>query len=228
MEVMSASTPAARRQGDRTVLLAAVQLCAPALWARVSACPVSRRADRDPATPREEWPVRGQDIGSSGDPPARRFDGLGAHLDKPALVLRARVFLSRGSLDEELAGGASPLRTATLAVRARQLVSHRSRQQMAIRLERFVEDAERAACPRADAVPLPRREVLQAQTLLLSMAACLRAERPVYARGMALLSRLLRDGSGPASRPHAPEHLRHAVRVAAEALDGRWAGGCSL
>ena len=148
---------------------------------------------------------------------------LGAQLDRPALALRARVFASRRSLDEALADGASPVWTPELALRARQLVSRSSRQQLATSLERLVNEAQRSVPPRAvAAVPLPRREILEAQTSLFSIAARLRDERPVYARGMALLSRLLSDGSGPAYNPHAGGSLRHAVGAIAAALDGQW------
>jgi hypothetical protein len=93
---------------------------------------------------------------------------------------------------------------------------------LATSLERLVKAATRSVPPRAVAVPLPRREILEAQTSLLSIAACLRDERPVYARGMALLSRLLSDGSGPAYNPHAGGSLRRAVGAIAAALDGQW------
>ena len=111
--------------------------------------------------------------------------------------------------------------TPELALRARQLVCRRSRQQLATSLERLVKEAARSVPPRAVAVPLPR-EIVEAQTCLLSIAACLRDERPVYARGMALLSRLLSKGSGPAYNPCARESLRNAVEGIAAALDGQW------
>jgi hypothetical protein len=175
------------------------------------------------ASQAEEWPSpTGADPGTLCDPSPRYWSRLGAQLDRPALALRARVFASRRSLDEALADGASPVWTPELALRARQLVSRGSRQQLATSLERLVKGAKRSVPPRAVAVPLPRREILEAQTSLFSIAARLRDERPVYARGMALLSRLLSDGSGPAYNPHAGASLRHAVGAIAAALDGQW------
>jgi hypothetical protein len=171
----------------------------------------------------EEWPSpTGAVPGTVRDPSPQCWDRLGAQLDRPALLLRARVYARRGSLDEALAGGASPSWTPALALRARQLVSRRNRHDLATSLERHVEEAKRSVPPRAVAVPLPRREILEAQTSLLSLAARLRDERPVYARGMALLSRLLSDGSGPAYDPHSRGALRHAVEAIAPALDGQW------
>src|SRR5215210_7022984 len=101
----------------------------------------SAKASDDMASQAEEWPSpSGADPGTLCDPSPRYCDRLGAQLDRPALALRARVFASRRSLDEALAGGASPLWTPELALRARQLVSRRSRQQLATSLERLAEE----------------------------------------------------------------------------------------
>jgi hypothetical protein len=175
------------------------------------------------ASQAEEWPSpTGADPGTSCDPLPGYCSRLGAQLDRPALALRVRVFASRRSLDEALADGASPVWTPELALRARQLVSRGSRQQLATSLERLVKEAKRSVPPRAVAVPVPRREIVEAQTCLLSIAARLRDERPVYGRGMALLSRLLSEGSGPAYNSCAGESLRNAVERIAAALDGQW------
>jgi hypothetical protein len=44
----------------------------------------------------------------------------------------------------------------------------------------------------------------------------------VYARGVAMVSRLIHDGTGPAFTPNAGAALRRAIAAAADALDGRW------
>ena len=175
------------------------------------------------ASQAENWPSpTGADGATFCDPSPGYCDRVGARLDRPALALRARVFARRRSLDEALADGASPLWSPELALRARQLVSSRSREALAAGVERLVEDAKRPIPPRAVAVPRPRREILESQTCLFRIAARLRDHRPVYARGMALLSRLLHDGTGPAYDPHAAGSLRHAVGAIAAALDGQW------
>ena len=175
------------------------------------------------ASQAEEWPSpTGADPAMLCNPSPGYCSWVGPRLDRPALALRARVFASRRSFDEALPAGASPVWTPELALRARQLVSHSSRQQLATSLEGLVKEATRSVPPRAVAVRLPRREILEAQTTLFSIASCLRDERPVYARGMALLSRLLTDGSGPAYNPHPGGSLRHAVGAIAAALDGQW------
>jgi hypothetical protein len=175
------------------------------------------------ASQAEEWPSpNGLDPETLREPSPRYCSRLGAQLDRPPLALRVRVFASRRSLDDALADGASPLWSPELALRARQLVSHGSRQQFATSLERLVTEAQRSVSPRAVAVPLPRREISEAQTSLLSIATRLRDERPVYARGMALVSRLLSDGSGPLYNSNAGGSMGHAVGAIAAALDGRW------
>jgi hypothetical protein len=153
------------------------------------------------------------------DDPRPLFERL-AELDRPSLRLRARVRLRRRTLDLQLADGVSPLDDAALALRARQLVCREAREQFAARLEGLVRHAERPPLPRSVAVPLPRRQILEARLGLLALATCLRAERPLYARGMALLSSLLTDGTGPAYRARTDRSLPDALRTAAEALDG--------
>jgi hypothetical protein len=173
--------------------------------------------------PERRPPATGVVSGNPGRLPARGHDRVAARVERPALILRARVLATRRSLDEQLADGANPARSAALALRARQLVSPRARRQVASGLERLVREAERPAPLHPAALSLPRREILDLRAALLGIVACLRDTRPVYAQGMALLWRLLTDGAGPAYDPHATHSLRRAVRVAAEALDGRWA-----
>ena len=175
------------------------------------------------ASQAEEWPSpSGLDPGSLCDLSPGYCSHLGAQLDRPTLALRARVFASRRSLDDALADGASPLWTLELALRARQLVSRGSRQQLASSLERLVKEAQRSVSPRAVAVLLPRREISEAETSLFSIATRLRNERPMYARGTALLTQLVSDGSGPMYNAHTGGSLGRAVGAIAAALDGRW------
>jgi hypothetical protein len=101
-------------------------------------------------------------------------------------MLRARVFATRRSLDDLLADGANPAQTAALALRARQLVSPRARQQVATGLERLVWEAQRPAPLHPAALLLARRQIVELRAALLGIVECLRTARPVYAQGMAL------------------------------------------
>jgi hypothetical protein len=147
------------------------------------------------------------------------FEAVGAELERPALALRIRVAVRRRVLDKELARGNSPLRSHVYALRARQLVERRSRERLARALERLVEGAERTPSP-SEIVWLPKREILEARTGLLSLARRLRDARPVYACGVAMVSQLVCDGTGPAFTPRAGRALRRAIAEATDALEG--------
>ena len=149
------------------------------------------------------------------------LDTLSTELDRPGLAVRIHVSTHRLSLDQELARGDSPLGSPALALRARQLVSPRTRERLAAALERLVECAKRRPEP-SEIVWVPHREILEARSELLGLASRLRDARPVYARGVAMVARLIHDGTGPAFTPHAGVALRRAVAVAANALEGRW------
>jgi hypothetical protein len=147
------------------------------------------------------------------------FDEVGAELERPALALRIRVVVRRRGLDKDLARGDSPLSSEVHALRARQLVERRSRERLAMALERLVEGAERTPSP-SEIVWLPKREILDARAGLLSLARRLRDARPVYACGVAMVSQLVCDGTGPAFTPRAGLALRRAIAEAAVALEG--------
>lgn len=145
-----------------------------------------------------------------------------AELDRPSLALRFRVLILSRRLDDDLARGASPERTSELALRARRLVDRPRREELAASLENLVEYAERRPAI-TDAVPLARREIRESSALLRMLAARLRDPRPVYARGAALISQLVHDGTGPAFTPGAGVGLRRAIRAATDALEGTYA-----
>jgi len=149
------------------------------------------------------------------------FDALVAELDRPAFAVRVHVSTHRPSLDEGLARGDSPLGSAALALRARQLVTRSNRDRLARALARLVERAARPPSPR-EVIWVPRCEILEARTALLGLADRLRDARPVYARGVAMVSRLIQDGTGPAYTRGAGVALRGAIAAAADALEGRW------
>jgi hypothetical protein len=145
---------------------------------------------------------------------------FGGSLDRPSVLLRLPVFARRRALDIELANGADPTTNLALALRARQLVARTTRDMFAFSLAALVREAARPPLSPGMAISLPRREITAARATLLGLAAALRAERPVYARGMALVSWLLTDGAGPAYDAHARDDLRHVLALAVEALDG--------
>jgi hypothetical protein len=149
------------------------------------------------------------------------LDTLSAELDRGGLAVRIHVSTHRLSLDRELARGDNPLYSAALALRARQLVEPRTRERLAAAVERLVECAQRTPAL-SEIVWVPHREILETRSELLGLASRLRDARPVYARGVAMVSRLIHDGTGPAFTPHAGAAMRRAIAAAANALEGRW------
>jgi hypothetical protein len=107
-----------------------------------------------------------------------------------------------------------------LALRARQLVEPKRRERLASALESLCEHGQRASS--TSIVPLPRREITEAGAWLLGLVQRLRDPRPIYAGGAAMISVLLRGGTGPAYTAGAGRELRRRLRAAAAALDGAW------
>jgi hypothetical protein len=193
----------------------------------MGAVPVSRNPERpDPRRARGQRAGRNQCGSPIAAGPRDRLPrpmaapGWPASLDRPSLLLRLRVFARRRALDVHLADGADPAGSAALAVRARQLIAPSTRESFASGLESLVMEAARPPLPRGMAIPLARRQLMEARATLLALAACLRSDRPVYARGVALLSWLLTDGTGPVYDRHARSDLHDVLASVAEALDG--------
>lgn len=134
-------------------------------------------------------PVAYRSLGSvRGDPPGR------------ALSLAVRVWLSRISLDRELAEGANPTTDAARGLRARQLSSRRCRGRLAASLRWLVKQAHGPApSPWVVTVPLNRRQVKEASELLLRLADRLEDAEEPCPRAVALASFLISDPLSPAS-----------------------------
>jgi hypothetical protein len=114
------------------------------------------------------------------------------------LAARLNARLHAPTLDRELASGIAPWRSPPHAARALQLTGDRNRRGLARSLERLVENAQCGRRQSCSAVVYPCREqVLEALPSLLTVAGQLRSAAPIDARGVARLSILLSDGSGP-------------------------------
>jgi hypothetical protein len=161
------------------------------------------------------------DDGAGASEPVRAFIAFVTKLDRPSLRLRLRVSMHASALDNALARGASPMHSRELALRARQLLEPKRREWLASALESLCEQARHAA-PSTTIVPLPRHEIAESGDSLRALAQRLRDPRPVYAAGAAMVSVLLRDGTGPAFTLGAGPALRRALRAASAALDGAW------
>jgi hypothetical protein len=158
------------------------------------------------------------------------LDEAGCPIARPArpwdrLVVRVRA----SRLDSDLAGGASPDATVALALRAQMLVRARTRRDVALGAQQIlatatqVPAAGRAQVPAAGRprVPVCRDRVRDSSEELGDLIRRLLAGGPVAARGVALASVLLSDGSGPLYHRASADDVRARVREAVDALDSR-------
>ena len=134
------------------------------------------------------------------------------HLLLPNRRARLRARIQADSLEQALIAGADPSDSPQLAARAAQLTSWRTRRLIAAGLDRLLRASEGpqrrwwAAC---------RRDPLAANAGAISeLADLLRADAPLYARGIAIVNRLLTDGNGPLYRGN-------GARIAAELEQAR-------
>jgi hypothetical protein len=135
----------------------------------------------------------------------------------PGLLARLAARLRGHGLDGALIEGADPAESAALAARAAQLTSSAGRAMVADALERWVEASDQ----RRRWAVLPNRRAIEANRAeLWDVVAALRAPMPVYARGVAMLQRLLSDGAGPAYADDDGFALRTALCDARVAIDG--------
>lgn len=158
------------------------------------------------------------------------LDEAGCPIARPArpwdrLVVRVRA----SRLDSDLAGGASPDATVPLALRAQMLVRARTRRDLALGAQQIlatatqVPAAGRTQVPAAGRprVPVCRDRVRDSSEELGDLIWRLLAGGPVAARGVALASVLLTDGSGPLYHRASADDVRARVREAVDALDAR-------
>ena len=121
-------------------------------------------------------------------------------------------------LDRQLADGVPPERSAALSLRARRLAEPGFAAFLARRLRVVVREAILRRVPRAQ-VAVRLGAVADVAAELDELARRLVAPRPPAVRGLAQVSVLLGDGSGPLYSSLAGEDLGAAVRRARAALE---------
>jgi len=133
---------------------------------------------------------------------------------------RRRLATLLGSvLDRRLAAGVPPESGRLLAARAEQLVSMSGRRTVIRQWEGVLEHA--LAAPRARPVraPLCRERLAASVGDLDAMLSALSIPRPVSARGVAMATQLLSDGSGPLFNRNCSVTLSAALRAVTTQLD---------
>jgi hypothetical protein len=157
-----------------------------------------------------------------GVPPVR---GRRQTPEDAPLALRLKVFVSRGRLDRQVAGGCSCEATPSLALRAQQLTDPRTRRRIAADLCGVVDYVYRPGPrPILTAVVIEPAAVRSGRPALLGLAQLLEGTAPVAPQGVVLARELLTDGLGPLFNPNSEQTVTEAVREIVDALDGRVAG----
>jgi hypothetical protein len=100
-------------------------------------------------------------------------------------------------LDRQLGEGADPSRCPELALRAAQLINPRCRAHFAGELESVISAARSGRCRSTDCVPLQCREIIEAESDLLALAAALRSSARCRPHAAGIVSFLLRDAASP-------------------------------
>jgi hypothetical protein len=138
---------------------------------------------------------------------------------RPWHRLLARSLAPR--LDRKLAEGARPEATAALAARAARMTSMGFRRKIAASLQRIIAPApaSRPALPiMTPHIPLCRERIRRSAPELAELAGRLVQPGPVPAQGVAIMSELLTDGTGPLYHPACRDDLSAVIERAARAL----------
>ena len=134
-------------------------------------------------------------------------------------------------LDRELAEGISPEASTPLAARAMRLTSMEYRRDLAGSLRRILAAAGEPAIPALSAVaratpgasrpvrvPIRASRISQSGPRLAELASHLLQPGPVPVRGVAMVSQLLADGTGPLYREASGDDLGAIIERAERAL----------
>lgn len=130
---------------------------------------------------------------------------------------RLRVLFRGVELDRALADGAPPEQSAALELRARSLITRRTRDSLGQSLRRIVR--QRDPAPSLTRIPVRGQAVAESCDLLLEIAGQLLAPAPVDVRGVAKVRVLLSDGCGPLFDKGREDELRSRALEAAKALE---------
>jgi len=131
--------------------------------------------------------------------------------------LVVRVLAS--SLDRQLAGGRPPESGRLLAARAQVLVSPTTRRALAQSFDNVTAHARRTPAMRDPRMPLNRRSIIACEREIREMRDALLTPLPAPARGAAMASWLLSDGTGPLFDGHRSIELQSTIRQVIAQLD---------
>jgi len=115
---------------------------------------------------------------------------------RPSLAARVIARVRADKFDHQLAVGVPVPAGSALAVHQARLTSTAEREAIARSLRQAVSDAHTGAVF-SSRIPVHPRNIAAAEELIDRITLRLHSPRPVSARGMARLRRVLSDGSGP-------------------------------
>lgn len=118
------------------------------------------------------------------------------------------------SLDIQLATGRPARSSNALATRAQKITSPGGRRELARGWIKAMDSAGSRPAPPAPRSPLCRDRIAAAEWDVRGMIAVLASGRPITARGAAMASRLLTDGTGPLYNRRSAVDLAFVVREA--------------
>jgi len=144
------------------------------------------------------------------------LDRFAACRFEPGVTAKLAARVRRDALDRALIEGADPAATGQLAARVARLTSRSMRREVARGLDHLARDG-REAGGRWRVRPLRAAAAANASELH-ALAARLRGPGPLYARGIAMLSSLLTEGTGPAYNDSRGDLLAQRLRDAREAM----------
>ena len=114
-----------------------------------------------------------------------------------SLIARIIAWVRAGTFDDLLAVGVPAPAGSALAVHQARLTSTAEREAVARSLRHAVHEAHAGATPLSPRMPVHANNIAAAEDLIDRITLRLHSPRPVSARGMARLRRVLSDGCGP-------------------------------
>jgi hypothetical protein len=144
------------------------------------------------------------------------LDRFAACRFEPGVTAKLAARVRRDALDRALIEGADPAATGQLAARVARLTSRSMRREVASGLDHLAH-AGPGAGGRWRLRPSRAAAAANAPELH-ALAARLREPGPLYARGIAMLSRLLTEGTGPAYNDSRGDLLAKRLRDARVAM----------
>lgn len=140
---------------------------------------------------------------------------------RPSLAIRIQLRLLRNRIDKELVVGLDPNGSPLRRERARRLVGEDCRRQFAATLERLLDEADSSPRRLSSSVPVCRAAIRGSRRQIETIVARLSSPAYISARGVAMISILLTDGTGPlyGTDPANSQVLARALEATIDCLD---------